>query len=115
MTAPLKRGGDAAKVPLSSSMKNGKTLDISSLMVSPLGVVRSLSVRGIIHDVFEELEKSSLFDDDNKDAKEQRKRTELLLDNNERILEVIYGYKSATDGASNSDSDCESDYEEDED
>ena len=100
----------------SSSSSNGKAIDISTFEISPVGIVRA-SARGIVQDAIAELEEGLFRDEDfhGMDAKERRRRTELLLDNNERILQVLYGYtrNGTGEGDSDSDSDCESDYEDD--
>ena len=94
----------------SSSSSNGKAIDISTFEISPVGIVRA-SARGIVQDAIAELEEGLFRDEDfhGMDAKERRRRTELLLDNNERILQVLYGYTGNGTGegdSSDSDSDC---------
>lgn len=95
---------------IKQDLKSSVSRSSLSYEISPVGILQ-LSARGIVQDAISVL---SIGEDLNDKDAEERRRRELLLDNNERILQVIYGYKNGTEeGASESDSDCESDYEDD--
>ena len=122
-----KQTKDCTSSRIGNSTKKALTSEITGLEISPAGVLSSFPGSSQVIDAIGFLEqeerglpfenKKNTVDMDNQDAKEKRRRNELLLDNFDSIVRTIYGYESrlkgnCTTAPDDSDSDCESDYED---